>query len=312
MKYFVTGGAGFIGSHLVDELIKKNNKVVVYDNLSLGSKEFIKDHFKNKNFKFIKGDLLDQKLLNKSIKGNDFVFHLAANSDIKKSSLSPKIDFEQGVLATFNVIEAMRLNKINKVAFSSFFAIFGEPKTMPTPENYGPLKPVSVYGAAKLSCEALISSYSHVFNWNVWVFRFANVIGPRLTHGAIFDFINKLKKDQNILQVLGNGKQKKSYIYVKDCVDGIIYGIKNGKEKFNILNLGTDDSIEVAGIAKVLLQELELHKTKILFTGGDRGWVGDVPKMLLDTRLMKSLGWTPKLNSREAVIQTIKASINKK
>jgi UDP-glucose 4-epimerase len=308
MKYFITGGAGFIGSHIVDALVK-GNKVVVYDNLSSGSKDFISHHFKNKNFKFIKGDLLDKKFLGKSIKGCDFVFHLAANPDIKKSSLSPRIDFEQGILVTFNVLEAMRKNKIKKIAFSSTSAVFGEPEIMPTPENYGPLKPVSVYGASKLSCEALISSYCSIFDWRAWVFRFANVIGPRLTHGAIFDFINKLKRDKKILRVLGNGKQKKSYIHVKDCVRGILHGIKNSSDKFNLFNLGTEDSVMVREIAKTLLNQMGLKKTKIVYSGGDRGWVGDVPKMLLDTRAIKLTGWSPLYNSRQAVVETIKANI---
>lgn len=311
MKYFITGGAGFIGSHLVDQLIKiKKNKIVVYDNLSSGSKDFIAHHLKNKNFKFIKGDLLNKKLLYKSIKKSDFVFHLAANSDIKKSSLSPEIDFNQGLLATFNVLEAMRKNKIKKIAFASTSAVFGEPIMLPTPENYGPLKPISIYGASKLSCEAFISSYCHVFNWQSWIFRFANVIGPRLTHGAIFDFINKLKINKNKLEVLGNGKQKKSYIYAKDCINGMIYGIKNGNDQFNLFNLGTDDSIEVAEIAKILLNQMNLSKkTKIIFTNKDRGWNGDVPKMLLDTNVIKKLGWKPLYSSRQAIVETVKTNL---
>lgn len=308
MQYFITGGAGFIGSHSVDYLIK-NHQVVVYDNLSSGSKNFIRQHLKKSSLRFIGGDLLDKNFLNKAIKGSDFIFHLAANPDIQLSVAKPSLDFQQGTLATFNLLEAMRKNKIRKIAFSSSSTVFGEPRIMPTPEDYAPLFPISTYGASKLACEGLIAAYCHLYGFQAWVFRFANVVGPRLTHGAIYDFIKKLKKDRNKLEVLGNGRQKKSYIYVKDCVESMLFCIKNSKEKLNLFNLGTADRITVREIAEALLKETGLTKTKIVYKGGSRGWEGDVPQMLLDITKIKKLGWQPKYNSKQAVVQAIKENI---
>lgn len=308
MLYFVTGGAGFIGSHLVDYLIKKN-KVIVYDNLSSGSKDFISQHLKKKSFQFIRGDLLDKKFLEKSIQGADFVFHLAANPDIQMAVAKPDLDFQQGIVATFNLLEAMRKNKIKKIVFSSSSTVFGEPKIMPTPEDYGPLLPISTYGASKLACEGLISSYCHLYGLQSWVFRFANVIGPRLTHGAIYDFIKKLEKNKKSLEVLGNGQQSKSYIHVKDCVEGMLFGVNRGNKQFNLFNLGTGDQTKVKDIARALLKEMALNQTKIVYSGGKRGWLGDVPQMLLAIDKIKRLGWQPKYNSREAVSQTIKENL---
>lgn len=310
MRYFITGGAGFIGSHLVDTLINKG-EIVVYDNLSSGSLKFIARHLNKKSFRFIKGDLLDKKKLNKTIKNADFVFHLAANPDISSSVQNPNLDFEQGIVATFNVLEAMRINKIRKIAFSSSSTVFGTPTIMPTPEDYAPLAPISSYGASKLACEGLISAYSHLYGITSWVFRFANVIGPRLTHGAIYDFIGKLQKNKKTLEVLGDGKQEKSYIHIKDCVEGMIFGINHSQEKFNLFNLGTNDRMKVKDIAKTLLLKMNLTKTKIVFTGGKRGWAGDVPQMMLDTTRLKKLGWCAKYNSREAVLQTVKENISR-
>lgn len=309
MRYFITGGAGFIGSHLVDYLIEKAESVTAYDNLSSGSEDLIKQHFEKNNFQFIKGDLLDKNLLEKSIKGSDFVFHLAANPDIQLSVAKPELDFDQGIIATFNLIEAMRKNNVKKICFSSSSTVFGEPKIMPTPEDYAPLRPISTYGASKLSAEGLISAYCHLYGFQSWVFRFANVIGPRLTHGAIYDFIKKLQKDKTKLEVLGNGLQSKSYIHVKDCAEGMLFGISKGDKQFNLFNLGTEDRMQVKDIASLLLEAMNLPQTEIVFKGGARGWEGDVPQMLLDITRMKELGWRPKYNSREAVIQTIKENL---
>ena len=308
MKYFVTGGSGFIGSYLVDYLIK-DHQVVVYDNLSSGSKNFISQHLKKNTFKFIKGDLLDKKFLEKSIKGADFVFHLAANPDIQLSVAKPDLDFQQGTVATFNLLEAMRKNKIKKIAFSSSSTVFGEPKIMPTPEDYAPLLPISPYGASKLACEGLISAYCHLYDFQAWVFRFANVVGPRLTHGAIYDFIKKLERNKRKLEVLGNGRQKKSYIHTKDCIESMLFCLKHSREKLNLFNLGTTDRITVKDVAQILLKEMGLNKTKIIYTGGKRGWEGDVPQMLLDITRIKKLGWRPKYNSRQAVVQSIKENL---
>lgn len=308
MKYFITGGAGFIGSHLVDELIK-NNKVVVYDNLSSGRIEFIRPHLKKKNFKFIKGDLLDKKLLEKSIKGADFVFHLAANPDINRSSKNPEIDFKQGTIATFNLLEVVSKNKIKKIALASSSAVAGEPTKDLVSENYGPLIPISSYGASKLACEGMLTAYGHLYDLKVWIFRFANVAGPRLTHGVIFNFIKRLRMDSSKLEIMMDGTQEKSYIYVKDIVRAMLFCIKNSNNNVNIFNLGTGDSIKLNKIAKILLKEMGLTKTKLVYLGGERGWKGDVPKIGLDATKVKKLGWKSKYSSQQAITQAIKDNL---
>ena len=300
MKTFVTGGTGFIGSKLVDRLIKRGDTVTVYDNLSSGKKEFVDVHNSNKNFTFVKADLLDFDTLKKSIQGHDIVFHLAANADIRYGTEHPRHDLEQNLLATYNVLEATRQNNIKKLVFSSTSAVFGKPTTIPTPEDYGPALPASLYGASKLSCEAFISAYANLYDMQVWIFRFANVIGQRVTHGILYDFLDKLKKNPNELEILGDGEQEKSYLYDEDCVDAMLFVIGHVNEKVSIFNLGSNDQIKIKKIAKIIVEELGL-KPHFMFTGGPVGWKGDVPRMALDTRKIAKLGWKPKYSSEEAV-----------
>lgn len=304
LKYFVTGGCGFIGSHLVDRLIEEAT-VTVYDNLSSGKEAYIRHHFGKNNFRFIKADLLDFKTLQKAIKGSEAVFHIAANPEIRISVTSPKIDFEQGIVATYNVLEAMRLCAIKKIVFASSSTVFGDPLIRPTPEDYGPLRPVSVYGASKMACEGLISSYCHMFGIQAWILRFANIVGRRATHGIIIDLMHKLKKNQENLEVLGDGKQRKSYLLVEDCTDGMLFAFKKAHNSFNIFNLGTHDDIEVSQIVRILINKLGLKKVKISYAGGRRGWPGDVPLMLLGTTKMKKLGWKANRNSKKAIEKAI-------
>ncbi len=304
MKAFVTGGAGFIGSNLVDALLEKGYKVTVYDNLSLGTEDRVKYHFSNKNFIFIKADLLDfNKLLN-SIKGHDIVFHLSANSDISNNNVTD-IDLKQGTLVTYNVLEAMRLNDIKKIVYSSTSAIYGEPRIMPTQEDYGPLQPISLYGASKLACEGLMTAFSHNFDFQIWIFRFANIIGKRGTHGVLVDFIKKLRNNPNELEILGDGKQKKSYLEVRECVDGMLFGLENAKEAINVFNLGCNSSTQVDAIANIVVEEMGLKGVKFKYTGGKRGWKGDVPLMSLDVSKINKLGWKAKLSSNEAVRKSV-------
>lgn len=300
LKYFVTGGCGFIGSHLVDRLIEEA-AVTVYDNLSSGKEAYIRHHYGKNNFRFIKADLLDFKTLQKAIKGSDTVFHIAANPEIRISVISPKIDFEQGIVATYNVLEAMRLRGIKKIVFASSSTVFGDPLIRPTPEDYGPLRPVSVYGASKMACEGLISSYCHMFGMQAWIFRFANIVGRRATHGIIIDLMHKLKKNQDNLEVLGDGKQRKSYLLVEDCRDGMLFAFKKVHNSFNIFNLGTHDDIKVSQIVRILINKLSLKGVNIRYGGGRRGWPGDVPLMLLDATKMKKHGWKASCNSKEAI-----------
>lgn len=310
MNCFVTGGAGFVGSHLVDRLMQDGHTVIVYDNLSLGRESFIRHHYGNKDFTFIKGDLLDVELLQSSSCSSDIVFHLAANSDIVKSATHTKIDLEQGTFATYNLLEAMRCNGIKKIAFTSSNVVYGEAKKMPISEDYGPLFPISMYGASKLACEALISAYCHNFGMKAWIYRFANVTGPRVTHGVVLDFYRKLKKNPFELEILGDGKQAKPYIVVQDIVDGMLFGINNSDEGINYFNLGTEGSTSVTLIANEVIKVLGFNDVKLQFTGGDRGWRGDVARVKLDMSKLKELGWKPKYTtSDEACMVGLKAII---
>lgn len=309
MRYFVTGGAGFIGSQIVDRLIAERGSVTVYDNLSSGRHEFLSQHDNNPNFKMIKGDLLDFERLKGSIKNHDFVFHVAANPDIRYGTTNTKVDIEQGTIATYNVLEAMRQCNIKKIVFTSSSVVYGEAKVVPTPENYGPLMPISLYGASKLAAEALVSAFCNSFDMHAWIFRFANIIGKRGTHGVIVDFIEKLKKDRTRLEILGNGMQSKSYLLVDECIDAIMHAIKHSNERVNIFNLACDDQVRVSRIAEILVEELGLADVKLVYTGGERGWVGDVPRFLLSTQKINRLGWKAQHNSEEAVRTAVKTLI---
>lgn len=304
-KYFVTGGAGFIGSHLVDRLVK-SGEVTVYDNLSSGKMEFIEHHLGKTNFQFVQGDLLDFEALNNAIAGHDLVFHLAANPDVRAGITDTNLDLQQGIRATRNVLEAMRLNHIARIIFASSSTVYGEAGTMPLDEDYGPLLPISLYGAAKLACEGFISAYCHLFDMQAWIFRFANVVGARASHGVIFDFINKLRQNPVKLEILGDGTQEKPYLHVSDCVDGILFGLEHSQEQVNILNLGADSSTNVTTIANMLVEAMGLSGVKFSYTGGDRGWRGDVPQVRYDITRMKRLGWKPRVTSEQAVERAIR------
>ncbi len=306
MKIMVTGGAGFIGSHIVDRLMKDGNEVIVYDNLSSGKIEFIQEHMGKKNFKFVQADLLDFEKLKKEMEGVDVVYHVAANPDVRLGASDTKVHMEQNVLATYNVLEAMRINDIHDIVFTSTSTVYGEATEIPTPEDYGPLIPISLYGASKLGAEAFITSYAHTFNMKAVIYRFANIVGPRSTHGVIYDFIMKLRKNPEELEILGDGTQTKSYLYVEDCVDAIIYGYENRKNDVEIFNIGSEDWINVKKIADIIVEEMNLKDVRYRFTGGKRGWKGDVPKMLLSIEKIKSYGWKGKHNSEESVRLTAK------
>ena len=304
-KYFITGGAGFIGSHLVDRLIG-SGEVTVYDNLSSGRKEFIERHLNKNNFQFVQADLLDIDTLNQAIANHDIVFHLAANPDVRAGITNTNLDLQQGTLATYKILEAMRLNRISKIIFASSSTVYGEAGTKAVPEDYGPLLPISLYGASKLACEGLISAFCHLFDIQAWIFRFANVVGSRSSHGVIFDFINKLRQNPEELKILGDGTQEKPYLYTSDCIDGILFGLERSQEQVNILNLGTDSSTNVTAIASMVVEAMGLAGVKFTYTGGSRGWRGDVPQVRFDITKMKNMGWKPRYGSDEAVKQAIK------
>ena len=311
MKCFVTGGAGFIGSHLTDRLIAEKNNVTVFDNLSVGKIEFLKKNIGNSNFKFIQADLLNLDEVKKAMKGHNIVFHLAANPEARLGIENTELDLKQETIVTYNVLEAMRINAINKIVFSSSGTVYGEVPFIPIKEDYGPLFPISLYGAGKLACEGLISAFSGTFGIEAWIYRFANIVGPRTTHGVIHDFMEKLNNDSSVLEILGDGNQRKPYLYVEDCIDGILFGLNNAHEKINVFNLGCTSTTDVKTIAKILVDEMGLKGTVFKYSGGNRGWPGDVPKFRCDVEKINKLGWKTKYTSDEAVRMAIKGILKK-
>lgn len=309
-RILVTGGAGFIGSNLIDRLLEKRNKIVVFDNLSSGRMEFIEQHVENPDFSFIKGDLLDPEAIEIACKDADMVYHVAANPDVKLGASNTKVHLDQNILATYNLLEAMRKSSAKKIAFTSTSTVYGDASIMPTPENYGPLIPISLYGASKLACEALITSYSHTFDIQAWIFRFANIVGPRSTHGITVDFIKKLEENPFKLEILGDGKQEKSYLHVSECVNAILFAIEKSKEEVNIFNIGSEDTISATGIGRVVVEEMGLSDVEFTYTGGSRGWKGDVPRMRLGIEKLKAIGWKPAYTSERSVRETARAVLS--
>lgn len=305
MRVLVTGGAGFIGSHLVDRLVKEGHEVTVYDNFSSGKMKFIEHHLNKDYFRLVKADLLDNDVLEREIEGHDVVFHLAAIPDVRLGASRPDV-FKTDVMATYNLLDAMRKHDITSIVFSSSSTVYGEAPPIPLREDFGPLLPISIYGSAKLACEGLISAFCHTFDMRGWIFRFANVVGSRCTHGVIYDFINKLRKNPSELLILGDGKQRKSYLYIDDCIDGILFGFEKSREQINLFNLGTDGATEVNEIARMVVKEMGLKDVTFRYTGGERGWKGDVPRFQFDISKIRSLGWEPKYNSDDAVRKAIK------
>lgn len=310
MRILVTGGAGFIGSHLIDLLLEKKHQVVCVDDLSLGRLSNISQNQGNSSFKFIKLDLLDGEALDAVFKESKFdcVFHLAANSDIQAGSLSRRVDLEKTFMTTFRVLEAMKENLVKNIIFASTSAVYGE-LNRGLHEDIGPLFPISFYGAAKLSSEAYISAFCENFGMKAWIFRFPNVVGERATHGAMFDFINRLEKNPKELKVLGDGTQSKPYTYVRDLVESIVFGWENSADKLNYFNVGVNSETTVTDIAKMVIEEMGLSNVKIFYTGGSRGWVGDVPHVHYKLEKINHLGWKAKRTSDEAMRTAIKAEL---
>ncbi|MDO4565788.1 MAG: NAD-dependent epimerase/dehydratase family protein [Oscillospiraceae bacterium] len=303
MKFFVTGAAGFIGSHICDRLLEdKSCEVVAYDNLSTGNLRFLEKAQATGRLKFIEGDLLDTERLNSAMSGCGFVFHFAANADIRRGLEHPRKDLEQNTIATFNVLEAMRQNKADKIAFPSTGPVYGEAEVIPTPESYAGVQ-TSLYGASKLACEGLISAYCEGFGFRAYIFRFVSILGERYPHGHVIDFYEQLRRDPSKLRILGDGNQKKSYLYIGDCLNAIFTIIEKAREKVNIYNLGVDDYCLVRDSAKWICEEMGVSPA-FEFTGGDRGWVGDNPFIYLDVKKLMSLGWAPELTIEQSVKRT--------
>jgi UDP-glucose 4-epimerase len=311
MTYFITGASGFIASNLADYLLKEGNLVIGYDNYSTGKHNFLKGAMNVPNFKIVEGDILDLPNLKKAMKGCNFVFHLAANADVRFGTEHVDKDLKQNTIGTFNVLEAMRFNNIKKIAFSSTGSVYGEAKVIPTPEDAPFPIQTSFYGASKLAGESLLSAFAEGFNFQVWIFRFVSILGERYSHGHVYDFYKQLLKDPTKLAVLGNGKQRKSYLYVGDCIEAIMVAIEKSNDKINILNLGTDEYCEVNDSIGWINEYLQLNPT-ISYTGTERGWIGDNPFIFLDTKKIRNLGWKPKYTIKEGIIKTIEYLENNK
>jgi UDP-glucose 4-epimerase len=300
MNILVTGGAGFIGSNLVERLLKEGNKVTVIDNLSTGRREFLKEHLHKKNFRLVIGDILKRDDLNKAIKGIDMVFHLAACSDVRRGT-GTDLDLEQNIIGTNNVLQCMRLNGVKKIVFTSSQSIYGITGSLAN-ESYGPLLPESLYAASKIACEAYISAFCKLFGMKSWIFRLANIVGRNQTHGVILDFIEKLRKNSKEMEILGDGKQTKSYMLVDDTIDGMLFALKKSDDDVNIFNLGSRDATSATEIAGIVVKEMKLSRVKFRYTGGSSGWRGDVPKTKLSIEKIKRFGWKPKHKSADAVM----------
>ena len=312
-RFFIVGGAGFIGSHFTDVLLANAevSSVTIYDNLSSGREWHFAKHLSNPKFRFVKGDVKDLETLKRAMDGSETVIHLASNPDIARAATEPDIDFREGTYLTERVLEAMRLSSAKRILYASGSGVYGDLGMVEAGENYGPLLPISTYGASKLAGEVLISSYCHMFEMTGCAFRFGNVVGPRQTHGVGFDFVRALRKDPMRLRILGDGGQSKSYIYAEDVIAAVLKAHEKTAQKFQTYNVATGDYITVKEIADLAVEcvGLEKNKVKFEFTGGDRGWKGDVAVIRLNTDRIRGLGWKNKRNSREALRESMMALI---
>lgn len=316
VKAIVTGGAGFIGSHIVDFLIKTGYSVVVIDNLSSGRKDFLREALRSGRVRLVQDDLKSSNgRWIHEFRGADIVYHFAANPEVRVSMTNPRIHFNENVLVTFNVLEACRINDVKELVFASSSTVYGDAKKFPTPEDYEPKEPISVYGAAKLASENLIVTYSTAYGVRSLILRFANIVGPRQSHGVIIDFIRKLRSNPTVLEILGDGSQRKSYLHVRDLISGIdvaLKALRNGGKSYEVFNLGNEDWITVKRIAELVVEEMNLKNVEFRYkpaTPDGRGWKGDVKFMLLDISKIKAYGWKPSMNSEEALRDAIRAAL---
>ncbi len=304
MHFLVTGGAGFIGSNMTDRLLSLGHKVTVYDGFITGHRQYLEEASKNPGFNLVEARLEDEDVLNEAMKGVDFVFHFAANADVRRGLEHPLKDLEQNTVNTARVLEAMRKNNVKRIGFSSTGSVYGEAEVIPTPEDAPFPIQTSLYGASKLAGEGMIESYCEGYDFQGYIFRFVSILGERYPHGHVYDFYKKIKNDPENLFVLGDGHQKKSYLYVGDCIDAILTVIEKSKEKINIYNLGTDEYCEVNDSIRWITKRMGVDP-KLTYSGGSRGWIGDNPFIYLDTKKVRNLGWKPKYSIEEAVVKTV-------
>lgn len=300
----VTGCAGFIGSNLVDRLLATGSEVIGVDNLSTGQARFLEAASAHPQFRFLRGDLLDKDFLNNALKGASAVVHLAANADVRFGTEHPARDLEQNTIGTFNVLEAMRHNDVKRIVFSSTGSVYGEAATIPTPEDAPFPVQTSLYGASKLAGEGLIAAYCEGFGFQACIFRFVSILGERYSHGHVFDFYAQLRRDPSRLRVLGNGRQRKSYLYVQDCVDALLLALQRERAGVSIYNLGVDAFCEVNDSIRCICRTLGIEPA-IEYSGGERGWIGDNPFIFLDTAKMRALGWAPKHSIEQGIVKTV-------
>lgn len=308
-RFFVTGGSGFIGSHLTRRLLAEGAEVVVYDNLCSGHRWYLEDVIDEGALTFVEADLKDADDVIEASRGCTHAAHFAANPDIARAAKEPAIDFWEGTYLTNNLVEACRVNGIRKVLYASGSGVYGDRSDQNADETFGPLEPVSTYGASKLACEALFSAYNHMFGLQVACFRFANVVGPRQTHGVTYDFVRRLLSDPTRLPILGDGAQSKSYIHVTDVVAAMLHVADHALDGFQVFNAGTADYITVTEIAELTCELLELTGVEFAYSGGARGWKGDVPIVRFDDAKLRALGWSNRLTSREALTDSIESNI---
>jgi len=310
-RYFVAGGAGFIGSHLVHRLLQDpNSGITIFDNFSSGREWHLEQASGDARLHVIRADIKDMPTLTEAMRQHDFVFHFASNPDIARAVQEPGIDFWEGTYLTHNILEAMRVNGIKRLIYASGSGVYGDTGTFPVFENYSPMLPISTYGASKLAGEALICSYSHMFDISASAFRFANVVGPRQTHGVAYDFVRRLLHDPTELKILGDGTQSKSYIHVDDVVEAMCFIAGSNSDGFDYFNVATEDYVTVREIADLVVRMLELQGVRYIFTGGDRGWRGDVPVVRFNTEKIRSRGWRNGRTSVEALRHSIESIIN--
>jgi len=309
LKAVVTGGAGFIGSHLVDRLVSEGYSVTVLDNMSYGFLENLEGHRNDEGVTVLDVDLRDAKRLEEVFRGHDVVFHMAAHADIRRSLEDHRADLENNVLGTLNVLEAMYKNRVQNLVFASTSALYGEAEVMPTPEDWSPVQ-TSLYGASKLACAAYMEAYTQFSPLKFWSFRFSNVVGERCRRGVIWDFVHELRSNPRELEILGDGRQSKEYLYVKDCVDGIMVGYRRASGSVNVFNLAIEEQTKVDRVADIVIEEMGLNNVKRKYTGGPRGWIGDNPVVVLSIDRIKKLGWKPKISSEEAIRRTVRWTLN--
>lgn len=311
-RYFITGGCGFIGSHVAHRLLDKHPEaeVTIFDNLTSGQESYIADIRDDERLKLVIGDLKDLDAVIEASKGCDHAYHFAANPDIAKAVTEPSVDFWEGTYLANNLVEACRINGVSRITYASGSGVYGDLGDTPVTEDHGPLNPVSTYGASKLGCEALMSAYCHMFEMHVAAFRFANVVGPRQTHGVTYDFVRRLLDDPSELRILGDGQQSKSYIHVDDVIDALFLLEERAWQGFELYNVGTQDYVTVKEIADLVVEQLGLENVQYNFTGGSRGWKGDVPVVRFNTERIRALGWANRYTSKEALADSIASNIS--